>query len=119
MDSDRWSSFGLDDWLCGRPGRRQPQKDDNGQVVGHLIGKLVGPDPIRLARCAVLESIRIEPATRGRGAGSRLVAAFFAWARAHDARYASVTAFAANDGAQRFYRRHGFTPSSVTMRTAL
>ncbi len=31
---------------------------DSDRVVGHLVGKLVGPDSMRLARFAVLESMR-------------------------------------------------------------
>jgi len=92
---------------------------DGDRVVGHLVGKLVGPDSIRLARFAVLESIRVDPDTRGQGVGSLLVAEFLAWARRNEAAVASVTAYAANDGAQRFYARHGFAPGSVTMRAPL
>src|SRR6266508_3369335 len=92
---------------------------DGDRVVGHLVGKLVGPDSIRLARFAVLESMRVQPDARGTGVGSRLVEEFFAWARRHEAAQASVTAYAANDGAGRFYARDGFAPSSVTMRAPL
>jgi hypothetical protein len=68
------------------------------------VGKLVGPDSIKLDRFAVLESIRVE---------------FFACAWRNEAAVASVTAYAANDGAQRFYARHGFAPASVVMRAPL
>lgn len=92
---------------------------DGDRVVGHLVGKLVGPDAIKLARFAVLESIRVNPDARGQGVGSLLVAEFLAWARRHEAAQASVTAYAANDGARRFYARHGFAPASVVMRAPL
>ena len=68
---------------------------------------------------AVLESIRVDPGARGTGVGTRLVEHFLAWARAKGAKRASVTAYAANDGAQRFYRRHGFAPMSVMLRREL
>jgi GNAT superfamily N-acetyltransferase len=90
-----------------------------GRGVGHLVGKLAEPDSIRLARFAILESIRVDPAVRGRGVGGLLVREFFAWAQARGAERASVTAYAANEAAQRFYRRHGFAPQSVTLRAAL
>jgi hypothetical protein len=32
---------------------------------------------------------------------------------------AGVTAYAANEGAQRFYARHGFVPASITLRATL
>jgi GNAT superfamily N-acetyltransferase len=70
-------------------------------------------------RVAVLESIRVLPEARGRGVGSRLVEAFFAWATQRGAVRAGVTAYTANEGAQRFYARHGFVPASVTLRASL
>jgi GNAT superfamily N-acetyltransferase len=88
---------------------------DGDQVVGHLVGKLVGPDALRLARLAVLESIRVRPDRRGQGVGGMLVADFFGWARREGAVQASVSAYAANEGAQRFYARHGFAPRSVIL----
>ena len=92
---------------------------DQDQVLGHLIGKLNGPDAMWTARLAVLESMRVAPGSRQAGVGSLLVQHFFGWAREHGAQQASVTAFAANDTAQRFYARHGVVPQSVTSRTVL
>jgi GNAT superfamily N-acetyltransferase len=92
---------------------------DGGQAIGHLIGKLSGPGPLLTGRLAVLESIRVAPGSRRTGAGSVLMRHFFAWARDRGAQEASVTAYAANDTAQRFYERHGFTPRSVTSRAIL
>jgi GNAT superfamily N-acetyltransferase len=84
-----------------------------------FVGKLIEPDSIRLVRFAVLESIRVWPESRGLGVGSRLVEELLAWARRHQAVQASVTAYAANEGARRFYARHGFAPASVVMRAPL
>jgi GNAT superfamily N-acetyltransferase len=92
---------------------------DDDRVVGHLVGKLVEPDSLRLQRLAVLESIRVDPDRRGGGVGGMLVSHFLDWARRHGAQQASVSAFAANHGAQRLYRRQGFDPITVTMRAAL
>lgn len=92
---------------------------DRGRVIGHLIGKLSGPGSLWTRRIAVLESMRVAPASRRAGVGSLLVRHFFAWARDRGAHEASVTAYAANDPAQRFYERHGFAPKSVTSRTTL
>jgi GNAT superfamily N-acetyltransferase len=78
------------------------------------------PDTLRLGtRVAVLESIRVVPEARGRRVGARLVEAFFVWAKEHGAVRAGVTAYAANEGAQHFYAKHGFVPASVTLRAAL
>lgn len=94
-------------------------RDGSGQVIGHLVGKLTGPDDLRTCRFAVLESIRVDPAARGHGVGSALIQDFFGWARERHAEVASVTAFAANAAARRLYERHGFSPASVTLRTPL
>ena len=41
--------------------------------------------------------------------------AFLAWAADNGAQRATVTAYAANEGAQRFYARHGFALKSVIL----
>ncbi len=92
---------------------------DGGHVIRHLIGKLSGPDSLRTGRVAVLESMRVAPGSRGAGLGGPLVRHFFAWARDCGAQQASVTAYAANDAAQRFYARHGFLPKNITSRAIL
>jgi GNAT superfamily N-acetyltransferase len=93
---------------------------DGDRALGHLVGRVLDPDVLLPGtRVAVLESIRVDPGARGRGVGGRLVAAFFDWAREHGAVRAGVTAYAANEGAQRFYARHGFAPASVTLRAML
>lgn len=93
---------------------------DGERALGHLVGRVLEPDTLRPGtRVAVLESMRVVPEARGQGVGSRLVAAFFDWARERGAVRASVTAYAANEGAQRFYARHGFVPASVTFRVTL
>ena len=92
---------------------------DGDRVVGHLVGKLLEPDSLRLQRFAVLESMRVDPTRRSRGIGGRLIDHFLDWGRQHGAQQAGVSAFAANLGAQRLYQRHAFVPMTVTMRTAL
>jgi GNAT superfamily N-acetyltransferase len=87
--------------------------------VGHLVGKLAGPSTMLLQPVAVLESIRVDPAVRGQGAGHRLVEAFLAWARAGGAAVTCVTAYAANERARRFYERHGFAVHEVTLQAPL
>lgn len=87
--------------------------------VGHLVGKLREPTTLQPVRSAVLESMRVAPDLSGSGVGGQLAERFLAWARESGAQLASVTAYAANTGAQRFYARHGFTPQSVTLRAPL
>lgn len=92
---------------------------DGDRAIGHLVGKLNEPDPLRPERFAVLESMRVDPGSREAGVGSLLVEHFLHWARVRGARHASVTAYAANEAAQRLYIRHGFAPMSVSLRTML
>ncbi len=89
-------------------------RDDN-EVAGHLVGRLSGPGSVHPIRVADLESVHVYPAHRNRGIGEQLVTAFLAWAAEKGAQRATVTAYAANDGARRFYARHGFAVRSVTL----
>ncbi len=91
---------------------------DGDALAGHLVGRLNGPPrpgslhPIRVAD---LESIHVYPAHRGCGVGEQLMTAFLAWAAEKGAQRATVTAYAANDGARRFYARHGFAVRSLIL----
>jgi ribosomal protein S18 acetylase RimI-like enzyme len=58
---------------------------------------------------AELLSIMVEPALRSYGIGALLMAGFLQECRSRSLRAVTVTVDAANDGAQRFYRRHGFS----------
>ena len=88
---------------------------DGDEVAGHLVGRLSGPGSVHAIRVADLESIQVYPAHRGRGVGEQLMRAFLVWAAERGAQRATVTAYAANDGARRFYARHGFAVRSVTL----
>jgi ribosomal protein S18 acetylase RimI-like enzyme len=57
---------------------------------------------------AELLSIMVEPALRSRGIGAQLLDALAAECRTRHIAYLDVTVDASNEGAQRFYRRHGF-----------
>lgn len=92
---------------------------DGDRVVGHLVGKLSRPDSYRRECIAVLESIRVQPEHRDAGVGTVLVQHFLEWARDREAAQASVSAYAANGAAQRFYARHGFAPMTTTLRLSL
>jgi GNAT superfamily N-acetyltransferase len=88
-------------------------------VAGHLVGIYEAASPMWLGARAELVSMYVRPSLRGGGIGSQLVADFTAWARERGASRAHVTAYAANDGAVRFYQRHGFAPFSTVLATDL
>lgn len=89
--------------------------EDDGDVIGHLIGRFQAASSLRPVGTAVLESIRVRPACRGTGVGTGLVESFGDWARSKGATRATVTAYAANERAVRFYERHGFAQRSVIL----
>ncbi|HET6742200.1 MAG TPA: GNAT family N-acetyltransferase [Kribbella sp.] len=93
--------------------------DDQDRGVGHLVGRLSDPTPTRASLAAVLESIYVMEDVRGQGIGGLLTERFLAWARERRAAFVTVSAYAANEAAQRFYRRHGFVPKSITLQTDL
>ena len=87
--------------------------------VGYLAGYVGEPTEIRPVRVAELQSMYVEAGSRGRGVGSALVEEFLAWAGGRMAGRVSVTAYASNDAAVRFYRRSGLGPKSVTLEMPL
>jgi GNAT superfamily N-acetyltransferase len=89
--------------------------DDGGSVVGHLLGSLGEASDIRPIRVATLVSMYVMPTHRSAGAGAKLVAAFREWAGAAGADRLAVSAYAANDGAIRFYQRQGFLPRTLLL----
>lgn len=93
--------------------------DAEGAVVGHLTGSLGEPSDVRPIRVATLVSMFVMPSHRGAGVGARLVAAFREWAKSIDADRVSVSAYATNEGAIRFYRRHGFVPRTLQLEQAV
>lgn len=86
-----------------------------GEAIGYLAGRLGEANSLRTVRVATLESMYVREGFRGRGAGSRLVEIFLSWASDRGARQASVTAYAANEGAVRFCEREGFYLKNVTL----
>jgi len=62
-----------------------------------------------------LESICVRENQRSSGVGTKLVEEFIGWAGSQGAGRVSVTAYAANERAIRFYERFGFRPRSVSL----
>lgn len=88
-------------------------------IVGHLLGGYYPADDMWIASRAVLISLHMQAGRRGGGAGSQLVDRFKEWARERGAVQLLVTAYAANEGAIRFYQRHGFAPQAITFESAV
>jgi GNAT superfamily N-acetyltransferase len=84
-------------------------------VVGHLTGVLSEGGDTRPGRVATLRSMFVRPEHRSGGVGAVLVTEFRTWAAKVGAERMTVTAYAANEAAQRFYVRQGFTPMFVSL----
>jgi GNAT superfamily N-acetyltransferase len=93
--------------------------DDAGRVCGYLVGRMRPVSDMRTVRVAELEEMYVAPQWRCTGIGGKLVDAFFEWAHTHGADRAAVTAYATNERALAFYRRHGFAPRSVSLERPL
>ncbi len=90
------------------------------RIVGHLLGRLKGPNPTRPTVVgAELESVRVAEDRRGSGVGGELNAAFVAWARDRGVTEVTVHAFASNTAAIGFYQAHGYVPASLQLALAL
>lgn len=90
-----------------------------GEKVGYLAGYARAATPLRPVKVAELQSMYADEGERNRGAGGRLVEEFFAWARDRGLDRVSVSAYAANENALRFYRRFDFSDRSVSLERAL
>ena len=86
-----------------------------GEVVGYLAGRVEEETTLRPWRVAELESMYVQGEYRSRGVGARLVGGFLEWAGLQGAERASVTAYATNGRAIRFYERAGFRPRRVSL----
>ncbi|MFI5693902.1 GNAT family N-acetyltransferase [Kribbella sp. NPDC051586] len=85
------------------------------EVVGHLVGTYADCSEMWLAPRAELVSMFVAPRRRTEGIGSHMVGRFTDWARERGAARIQVDAYAANERALRFYRRHGFTRLSESL----
>ena len=88
-------------------------------VVCHRTAVRGAPTAKRPFRVATLASLYVQPAHRGTGTAANLVETFRTWAKQNEADLLAVTAYANNDQAIRFYRKHGFAPATLTLETTL
>ena len=88
-------------------------------TVGYLAGYVRDCTAFRPVAVAELESMYVREGARRLGVGARLVVGFLAWAEVRGARRVSVTSYASNERAIRFYERRGFVPKSLTLEMGL
>ncbi|MGH3087688.1 MAG: GNAT family N-acetyltransferase [Rubrobacteraceae bacterium] len=88
-------------------------------VIGYLAGRMKPGDSLRPVRLAVLESMYVREDHRSLGVGAKLADEFFRWAESKGAERASVTTYAENERAIRFYGNFGFQPRRVSLEKSL
>lgn len=90
-----------------------------GQVIG-MVNLLYTVSTALGERVALLEDMVVAVAQRGSGVGSQLLDAALKFATQNGCRRMTLLTDAQNAAGQRFYRRHGFLPSSmVALRRSL
>ncbi len=105
--------------VIGRPKHQGWIAEKDGKAIGYLVGYVEEPGNLRPVSIAELESMFVRAEYRGQGIGEQLARRFFAYCREQGAERMSVTAFAANMGAIRFYQRLGFVPFRLTQEMAV
>jgi GNAT superfamily N-acetyltransferase len=84
-------------------------------IIGHLTGGFYPASGMWTAPRAHLISLHVTAPWRGQNIGAQLVEQFRSWASDKGAVQLRVTAYTANQGAIRFYQRHGFAPLESTL----
>ena len=85
----------------------------DGETIIAMVNLLFTVSTALGGRVALLEDMVVHPAHRGVGTGSTLLQAAIDVARSAGCRRITLLTDGDNRAAQRFYRRHGFEPSSM------
>ncbi len=89
------------------------------QIVG-MVNLLFTVSTALGQRVALLEDLVVAPTQRGNGIGSQLLKQTIETAKLHDCHRITLLTDLANESAQRFYRKHGFSFSAmIPMRVLL
>ncbi|MDD5214727.1 MAG: GNAT family N-acetyltransferase [Methylococcales bacterium] len=89
------------------------------QIVG-MVNLLFTVSTALGQRVALLEDLVVLPTQRGKGVGSKLLQHAIETATLHDCHRITLLTDLANESAQRFYRKHGFSFSAmIPMRVLL
>jgi ribosomal protein S18 acetylase RimI-like enzyme len=96
--------------------------EDDGMVVGFVIGRLVDAAPLpvlRPRRSVMVDIVAVAITARGRGIGHALMEAVSAWGAGQGATEVELSVFEWNTDAISFYERLGMTTSQRRMRKPL
>ena len=85
---------------------------DGTSIVG-MVNLLFTVSTALGGKVCILEDMVVHPEHRGKGAGSKLLEAAIEFSKAAGCLRITLLTDRTNESAQRFYRRHGFTPSAM------
>jgi GNAT superfamily N-acetyltransferase len=119
-----------DNWerLVGEYLRQSEHGDDSAwllacvddRTIGFVLVEVHTDSPLyRYRRWPEIVGLYVEPEFRGSNAAHVLMEHAYAWAVLHKLRMMQLYVTAANEQAQRFYRKQGFATSQVIMRRVL
>ncbi len=87
----------------------------SGEVVGYTTGSVMRIVSWRPVRRVEMENLIVSDSYRGQGIGEKLAERLVEWAKEQGVERIMVSAYAANDGAIKFYKRNGFVPDSIEL----
>lgn len=91
-----------------------------GRAVGFVLVEVHTESPLyRHRRWAEIVGLYVEPDYRGSNVASALMDQAYGWAREHGLSTMQLYVTNANDAAQRFYTKQGFTTTQVIMRRTI
>ncbi len=92
--------------------------EDDGKAIGYLAAS---PKEFtyRTMSYVELENMGVTPEYRSQGVGSQLLERYLQWAREQGYEKAFVNAFAKNESALAFYRKHGFSDIDISLEMEL
>lgn len=85
---------------------------DSNQIIG-MVNILYTVSTALGGRVAMLEDMVVSPKVRGKGVGSRLMKYSLGLAKQKGCKRITLLTDHDNDGAHRFYQKHGFSRSSM------
>ncbi|MFC1810855.1 GNAT family N-acetyltransferase [Patescibacteria group bacterium] len=94
--------------------------EDNGKPIGYLSGEVrTAPKYRTLKKIGEIGDMFILEQYRNKKIGTKLIKEFIKWAKKRKAQKLMVHAFAHNNKALRFYRRHGFDDYTMILESKI
>ncbi|UWG51450.1 Acetyltransferase (GNAT) family [Halalkaliarchaeum sp. AArc-CO] len=99
--------------LVARPGADATPAEDHEEPLGFVMFSMETGRYRQDVTRGIVDNLYVRPEARNQGVGSRLLEAAERTLREAGAEAVSLDAMAENEGARRFYRRHGYSPHRI------